>query len=305
MNQTLKNNGIGVLAIVLFAAGFPAADLLLVSWDPVALMAIRLVLTVALLAPIWILLDGPKAVFHADWSTGLVIGGIGFGAGTLLLLVAQDFTNAVTASLIAASMPIVAITLEVLFDGRRLRPHFLLGVVLVILGGVYASGASLAEADFGYGAIAGFFAALLFAGASRLTVKRLDQMSNMGQATLTMIGAMIFNLFAFVLCSATGLLPTTVGALSGSLWISLLIYALCGLAISQIFWVLSVARLGIGIASFHLNLTPFYVMIILVILGSAWNWTQAIGATIVVAGVSLSQIRWHVLKNLMPGEKPV
>ncbi len=68
-----------------------------------------------------------------------------------------------------------------------------------------------------------------------------------------------------------------------------LIYGWLGLGISQIFWIKSVSKLGIGVASFHLNAAPFYVMLILFILGDSWVWSQAIGAVIVITGVILAQ----------------
>ena len=69
----------------------------------------------------------------------------------------------------------------------------------------------------------------------------------------------------------------------------LLIYAFCGLAISQVFWILGVAKLGIGMASFHLNATPFYVMLIVLAMGGSWDWMQALGAAVLAIGVVVAQ----------------
>ena len=57
------------------------------------------------------------------WFKGFWIGGIGFGFGSLLLLIAQAMTDATTA-LAAAAMPIFAVGLEVALDGRRLSARF-------------------------------------------------------------------------------------------------------------------------------------------------------------------------------------
>ena len=61
------------------------------------------------------------------------------------------------------------------------------------------------------------------------------------------------------------------------------------MGLSQLLWIASVGRLGIGLASFHINVAPFYVMVIMLVLGAAWSWPQAIGAAIVGAGVVLAQ----------------
>ena len=58
----------------------------------------------------------------------------------MLLLLSQSMTNAVTAALAAATMPICAVALEVALDGKRLTLRFSSGVALVILGGLIASG---------------------------------------------------------------------------------------------------------------------------------------------------------------------
>jgi drug/metabolite transporter (DMT)-like permease len=61
------------------------------------------------------------------------------------------------------------------------------------------------------------------------------------------------------------------------------------IALSQTLWITSVGQLGIGISSLHMNAVPFYVMLITFALGGTWNWAQAIGAAIVVAGVIVAQ----------------
>lgn len=70
----------------------------------------------------------------------------------------------------------------------------------------------------------------------------------------------------------------------------LLIYACLALGLSQVFWIKAVGEVGIGVASFHLNATPFYVMIIIFILGSEWNWMQALGAVILTVGTVMAQL---------------
>ena len=66
-------------------------------------------------------------------------------------------------------------------------------------------------------------------------------------------------------------------------------FAIGGLAISQVLWIMSVGQLGIGLASLHINATPFYVMLILFAFGAAWSWPQAIAAAVVGLGVVIAQ----------------
>ena len=77
----------------------------------------------------------------------------------------------------------------------------------------------------------------------------------------------------------------------------LLIYSILGLSISQVLWIKSVADIGVGIASFHLNATPFYVMVIIFLFGGGWNWMQVVGVFIVLSGAILAQLPDQTLKN--------
>jgi len=54
-------------------------------------------------------------------------------------------------------------------------------------------------------------------------------------------------------------------------------------------WIKGVGQIGIAVASFHLNATPFYVMLILLMFGNDWNWVQAAGAFILALGVIIAQ----------------
>ncbi|MCV2863832.1 hypothetical protein [Defluviimonas sp. WL0075] len=48
-----------------------------------------------------------------------------------------------------------------------------------------------------------------------------------------------------------------------------LLYGMGSLALSRLLWLMSVQRLGIGVASMHFNAAPFYVMLIAWSLGGA------------------------------------
>lgn len=289
--HALRGNVTCVMAVLFFAAGFPAAEILLESWGPISLITVRCVLACLLLVPIWLWVDGWRRVAQAPWLRGLGIGALGFGTGTIILLVVQDWTDPVTAVLVAATMPVSAVSLEVLLDARRLTRNFLIGLALVLLGGLLATGADLRQGQYGSGLLFGLLASMLFAWGSRQTVKGLPEISTIGQTTITLIGAMMFCLATYDVFLVFGLPGTHAAPLDLTGWSMLFIYAWGAMAISQIFWIFGVARMGVGIASFHLNAAPFYVMLILVVMGGAWEWQRVFGAAILGLGVILAQRR--------------
>ena len=127
------------------------------------------------------------------WFKGFWVGGIGFGFGSLLLLIAQAMTDATTAALAAAAMPIFAVGLEVALDGRRLSARFLLAVALVLFGGALAAGVKLGESSISLGFALGLLASGIFAWGSRETVKSFPSLSPLTRTAVTTSG-----MFGFV-----------------------------------------------------------------------------------------------------------
>lgn len=297
-------------SMLVWAMAFPAVDLLLPVLSPLPLTAARMCLATAVLVPVWLLLEGAATLRRAAWGRGIVVGGLGFGLGACLLVMAQARTDAVTVAVISASMPVAGIALECLMDGRRLSAALVAGLGLSLLGGVLAYAARLGGGlAIGPGALMAFLSVVMFSWGSRQTVAGFPALSALGQTTVTLAGAALLML-------ALALLRATLAA-PGPDWAAfragfgpaeaaaLALYGIGSLALSQVLWILGVARLGIGIAAMHANAAPFYVMVLMLALGAAWNWWQALGAGLVAAGVLIAQQgRAQALPLPVPGRGP-
>ena len=271
--------------------GFPAAEFLLEDWDVVSIVAARNTLAFVLIMFIWIFYEGLQEVRVAKWNKGFWIGAIGFGVGSFFVLLLQSITTPVIAALMVATMPVAAVTLEIFLDGRKITRWFLLGIILVLLGGFVASGTNLQNDSIGLASFFGITGVGLFAWGSRATVKNLPGMTLLGQVAVTtsgMVGSAVVVYFISSIFFEITKPPSLITYEHIGL---LLIYACLAIAISQILWIKSVEQLGIGLSSFHLNAAPFYVMMMLFLLGSNWVWHQTIGAAIVIIGVILAQQR--------------
>ncbi len=290
---------ITVMSMLFFAAGFPAVDVVLQSWGPITTITARIVLACALMVPIWFWIDGWDRIRDANWGRALWVGGIGFGAGTVLLILCQYYTDPVTVGLVTASMPVTAVILEILLDGRRLRLDFLIGVALVLVGGAVTLGGNLLEGSYGFGALLGILATVIFTWGSRETVHAFPALSTFGRATITFIGATVFCLFVYDISVLFDLGGTAYAPLSASHWGLLVFYAWGAMAISQALWIMGVERLGIGMSSFHLNAVPFYVMLILFLSTGEFDTSKLIGAAILCIGVVLAQRSDNRARRLM------
>ena len=278
-----------MVAVGLFSFGFPAANSLLETWGIISLITLRNLLGLIFLVGLMALTLGAASLSQLPWKKGFWIGFFGFGIGSMLLLLSQSMTNAVTAALAAATMPIFAVALEIAFDGKRLNLRFLISIVLVVLGGLTASGIQFGDVQLGLGFLIGLFASSFFAWGSRATVKEFPRLTPLARTTVTTLGMTGFCAFVFFGALIFKIEGTTIPTLTDNDLILLLIYAWCALGLSQWVWIRGVGQVGIGVASFHLNAAPFYVMLIMLALGYSWSWLQAIGACIVAVGVIMSQ----------------
>lgn len=272
-----------------WAAGFPAVDGLLVTWPPVALIVARLGMALGILLPLWCLIDGLGSLRGANWGRALVVGGIGFGLGTWLLLVAQWYTDPVTVALIAACTPITATIVELVYRQRRLRAGFALGLAASVLGGVIGVGELPPGTGLWTGIACAVAAGFLFSWASLMAVRDFPDLSPLGRSTITFVGAFFMATILYVIHSFAGFDTIPSAPVTGHQIGLLAIYALAAMALSQILFIASVSRIGVALTTIHANLAPFYVMIIMLNLGHGWSWQQAAGAAIIAAGVLMSQ----------------
>ncbi|MDG1675813.1 MAG: DMT family transporter [Paracoccaceae bacterium] len=286
-NRLVTGNALAFIAIFLFAAGFPAAEVLLEIWHPITLMFFRLLLAVSTLVIIWILLEGLPSVLKAPWLKGIKIGLLGFGLGTNLLLFAQWFTDPITVALLATLIPVSATILEVWDRRRKLNTKFILGLLASIIGGFIAVSENI-SIDLGWGVLMALASGFCFMWASDKSVTKLSGLSSIARSSITFTGAAVFTTISFLVLFNLGLIEIPNKITTNQLF-SLIIYSVISMAISQVFFIASVDKVGIAISSLHLNFSPFYVMIILFILGGAWDLRAAVGASIVAFGVWFAQ----------------
>ena len=174
-----KSNLLCVFSILLFATGFPAAEYLLKDWDVVSVITARNVFSFILIFFIWLAIEGFSEVRNARWVKGFWIGATGFGIGSFFILILQSLTSPVIAALTVATMPLAAVSLEIFLDGRKMTRWFFFGVVLVLIGGFIAAGATFEDEDMGFAALLGITGVALFAWSSRATVKNLPLLNEL------------------------------------------------------------------------------------------------------------------------------
>jgi drug/metabolite transporter (DMT)-like permease len=282
-------NLICLASMMIWAAGLPAADLIVPHMPPLALTAARATLAAMVLVPIWWAVEGAGAVRGSDWRRGTWVGFVTLGLASVFVILALTWTDAVTVAIVTATMPVAGIALECALDRRPFTRALGLGLGLSIFGGLVALAGGTVKLDLGLGALAALASVLCYTWGSRETVRALPGLTSLGRSAVTVAGAAVVMLIAAL---ADGVVRdawpdwNSIGLREFS---GLAIFGIGSMAVSQLLWIVSVGRIGIGAASLHMNAVPFYVMLIVFLLGGAWNWWQAAGAVIVVTGAMVAQ----------------
>lgn len=287
----LAANLICMASMVVWAAGLPAANLLIPHVPALPLAAMRTALAAAVLLPVWWALEGGRVMRGAAWGRGVVVGGICLGLAAILLIVAQAATDAATVAVIAATAPVIGMLLEAALDGRRLTGRVMAGLALSLAGGLLAYGAGVGSLSLGLGAAAAMGSVICYTWGSRATVEAFPDLTPLGRTAITATGAAVATGAAAAVWALTGGAGPDWAALGLREAGALAIFGIGSIALSQLLWITSVGRLGIGVASLHTNAAPFYVMLILLAFGGGWNWLQVAGAAVVVSGVLVAQGR--------------
>jgi drug/metabolite transporter (DMT)-like permease len=287
----LMANAACVGSMLIWAVGFPLADELLSVLPPVAVTALRLAFATAFLLPAWYLSDGARACRQADWPRGLAVGAVGMGLGALLLIYGQNRTDGITTAVITSTMPIVGIALECLFDRRGLSWRLGIGIALSVIGGVAVYGARMGHFNIGLGAATILASTVVFAWGSRAAVTALPGLSALGRTAVTITGGTLLVLAVQLILPLLGGPPIPWDIIGPREWAYAAIYGIGSMAISQVLFLIGVAGLGIGVATMHINVAPFYVMVLSLAFGASWSWLSAAAAALVLLGVLIAQGR--------------
>ena len=131
---------------------------------------------------------------------------------------------------------------------------------------------------------------MLFAWVTYATTNDLKLLSPIGQTTITLIGSLIVVAAVYLVSLALGIKGAHIGLTGATELTLLIIMAVASIALAQLLWIWGAGGLGILFASLHMNIAPFYVMaIVVVLMGEQWSWSQAFGAALVGIAVLIAQ----------------
>ncbi|HMR29415.1 MAG TPA: DMT family transporter [Geminicoccaceae bacterium] len=283
--DTLRGNLAAFLSTILWASAFPVTQHLLETWDPLPLAAARLGLASAAMLVMAFMSRQLPAARALPWRDICLLGGLGVAVSVLCLLAGQALSDPVTASAIATMQPVAALLIGYASGRERLRPLQIMGILLAVSGALVVSPASQGAAFRG-GEPLLVANVLLWTWYSHGARERLGGLGTFAVGGLTMAVAS-----AVLVAGSIAVSPIHPQAVDLSLdslpWLFWM--GVVGIGLSVPLWLSSVRLLGLAIASLHINLAPFYVILIGLLFGGSLSARQIFGAGLVATGAIVAQ----------------
>ncbi len=281
-----------LIGVTVWSTMFPATEYLLENWDPLSITFIRMSGgAFVLLIACTILGDVSKVVRVAPWGKIFLLGVVGVSTSTVLFAWGIQLSSAVTAALIATTGPIVATLITRVFYSEPLRKGIAIGILLAVVGGIFAVLADQEEIrDFQGGEFLVLVAMSLWVWYSYNCQRWLSNLPQIGIAALT-VTAGALGCAAYVACVlASGLHDIRFGT-SIQEWL-ILGWLSIGPASTSIFlWHFGVSRIGVTIGAMYQNLVPLVVVIISISFGQYPQLMHYLAGILIISGVLYTQIR--------------
>jgi drug/metabolite transporter (DMT)-like permease len=284
----ISGNLVALLCMTLWATTFPVTELLLRAWHPLLLVPARLVPGSLVILMATLLAGQGKAVRRAPWGTLFLIGGLGMGLATTLIVWAQDYSDPVTVSIIVTMTPVVSAVMGYFAGSERISLALALGLCCAVAGGILISlKPEVAGLNLRGGEAFALVSVILWAWFARAAVSRLGELPDLARAACSMVAASGVVVIVTAAALAAGAVELRYDLSLPSLGLVLWLGVVAN-GVTMVFWMTASRLLGVTVTSIHLNGVPFYVILMALAAGGAIYGSQVWGAALVAAGALLS-----------------
>jgi drug/metabolite transporter (DMT)-like permease len=291
MRSRLGRTDLLVLCVMLtWATSFSIVKYGLRELDPLPYATVRFTAaTILLLAWAWVS-EGRPVIHRADWLRVAVVGLTTIGAYQALFTIGLKYTTASNSSLMLASIPAWTAVLAVASRQELISNQQIAGILLSFTGvGLAIRGAG---ADFVLswesvqGDVMTLVAAALYAWGMVVARPLLARYSSLRMMSWSTLCGTLF----LILASGPQLAAQDWSHVSLATWLGLAFITVFGSVFAFVIWFKSVGEIGASRTAIYNNLIPpVAILIAFVTLGESLTLLQALGAAVVIFGVTLTR----------------
>lgn len=285
----MRRTDLAMLALVLvWGVNFPIVKITFREMSPMVFTALRFAGATLLLLLV-MRRGGGAPVPRAQWPLVIVLGLLGHAVYQIFFINGLARTTAGNSSVILAMVPLFVAVLSALLRIERVAPRTWIGIALAFAGlsvlvaghgGLQISTATLA------GDVLTLFCSLCWAVYTVLSRPLLRTMSPLQLTTVTMAAGVP----VLILAAVPELLRQSWGAVSWPAWAALAFSTVFSVVVGYVVWYASVQAVGGPKTAVYSNLIPIVTLVASwFLLGETLGPLQAVGAAVVLTGVSLAR----------------
>ncbi len=278
-----------LLLVVIWGLNFSIIKTALPVMPPLVFNALRFVGATVILLALLRWMEGPWHVGRSEWPGLFALGFVGHTLYQIFFITGLARTTAGNSSLILAMVPLFVALLSAAFRIESVTSRTWVGIV-VAFGGLFLLIRGRGELALSGHKLLGDFLTLLcsvcWASYTVFSRSFLGRFSPLRLTAVTMTLATPL----MVVAALPQLARQPWAEVTWQAWTALGYSTILAIAVGYVIWYTSVAAVGGPRTAVYSNLIPVVALISSwVLLGESLGVTQAVGATIVLAGVSLAR----------------
>lgn len=304
----LRGNVLLVVSTFAWASAFPATALLLQHWHPMLVTTARIGGGALVLLAVLAVTGRLRGLVRLPWGRFARLGAVGFAGGATFIVLGQAFADPVTAAILSTTMPLISAVMGLIERTERterMSVRLAIGIALAVLGGSIASAAPMQGGFTGFqgGELLILLSQVCWAWFSRRSLVALADLDPIQRAAYPMAAGALVVAALTAAMALTGMIQPTFRADAYDLGLLLWI-ATAGIGLSVVLWLMAARTLGVTVAAMHVNLGPFYVMLIALAAGGTVVGAQVLGALLVAAGAIVAQLGRRPATAPSPDREP-
>lgn len=285
----MRRTDLAMLAlVVVWGVNFPIVKIAFREMSPMVFTALRFGGATALLLLVMRRESGTP-VPRSQWPLVIVLGLVGHAVYQIFFINGLARTTAGNSSVILAMVPLFVAMLSAFLRIERVAPRTWIGIGLAFAGlsvlvaghgGLQVSTTTLA------GDFLTLFCSLCWAAYTVFSRPLLQTMSPLQLTTVTMAAGVP----VLILAALPELLGQSWGAVSWPVWAALAFSTVFAVVVGYVVWYASVQAVGGPKTAVYSNLIPIVTLVASwLLLGETLGPLQAVGAAVVLTGVSLAR----------------
>jgi drug/metabolite transporter (DMT)-like permease len=258
------------------------------------LAALRYVLGLPFLA-LCLLLAAPRRQVTRKLDIGqLALLGLAMMAFSVLYTVGVRYSHPVTAVIVLNFGPVISAVMARIMLGTRTAPGFGVALGLSLAGGMLVVYGTPGARERGLGLEGGepllLIAQICWQWYSIRAQQWFGDRGQIGLSTITSAAAALWMLVGYLTLLGAGVAGGPPPTLAWHHIAYLVWICVFGVAVAILLWNVGVSRLGLPVASLHMNATPVFAVLTAAAIGLPPTAWQIVGGVIVLAGIVYMQL---------------